>query len=283
LRSKNSNKKSGSQSQGKLSFYFRRVILFSLTGILTGVIVMTAYHVAKAFYVRDIQVSGCNRLDRSDIEGILNVKGEPLLNLHLRDIETKLRRSAWIKKASLRWLLPGTLVIHIEEAAPKALLSYGGEMFLVNEEGNIMEKLDEQATPFLPVIRDIDPRYKKVMSEAMRLVDALTAKNIIAERQYVEIGLEPFGFTTNIDGEFIKVGYGQYGEKFDRWADLEPELKKRGVPIQYVDLRFKDSVIVKPVKEEKEKQEKQGKQKSADVKKGANKNSSVNKKEKKIS
>jgi len=254
LRLKN-KRKPASQGQGRLALYLRRVIVYSSVGLIAVGVLTGAYHVAKAFYVRDIRVSGCNRLDKSDVQDMLDIKGEPLLNLHLKDIETKLMRNAWIKNVSLRWLLPGTIMVHIEEAAPKALLSYRGEMFLVNEEGNIMEELEEQSTPFLPVINGIDPRYKKVMSEAMKLVEALNAKNIIAERQYVEVGLESFGLTANIDGEFIKVGYGEYGEKFEKWAELEPELKRRGVPIQYIDLRFKDSVVVKPAEEGKEKEE----------------------------
>jgi cell division septal protein FtsQ len=42
------------------------------------------------------------------------------------------------------------------------------------------------------------------------------------------------------------VGYGNYSKKFDRWIELEPELRKKEMSILYVDLRFKDSVIVKP-------------------------------------
>jgi len=253
LRSKNNRKKPASQRQGKLAFYLKRIAVFSSIGILSAGILTGAYFLVKAFYVRDFQVSGNKHLDKRDIESMLNIRREPLLDLRLKEIETKLKRSAWIRNVSLRWLLPGTLVINVEEASPRALLSYGGEMFLVNEEGNIMEALEEQATPFLPVLKGIDPRYKKVMSEAMRLVEALTAKNAVADRQYVEIGLESYGLTANIDGEFIMVGYGQYLEKFDRWVELEPELQKRGVPIQYIDLRFKDSVIVKPVTAEKDK------------------------------
>jgi len=223
-------------------------IIVSSAAVVTG-----AYLLAQAFYVRDIQVSGNNHLDKRDIEDILDIRREPLLDLDLKTLDAKLRSNAWIKKASLRWQLPGTLVINIEESAPKALLSFGTGTFLVNEDGNIMERLQDAATPFLPVIKGIDPAYKKNISEAMKLVDALSAKNILADRQSVEIGLESYGLFVNIDGEFIMVGYGRYPEKFDRWMELEPELRKRGVPIQYVDLRFKDSVVVKPVKPEKEK------------------------------
>ncbi|MBI5739948.1 MAG: FtsQ-type POTRA domain-containing protein [Nitrospirae bacterium] len=253
MRSRNSRRKPASQRQGKAAIYFRRTIFFSAIGVLAAGIVAGTWFLATAFYVRDIRVSGNNHLDKRDIEELLNIRREPLLNISLKEIDTRLRRNAWIKNASLRWLLPGTLVMNIEEASPKALLSYEGEMFLVNEGGGIMEALGGQAVPFLPVLKDIDPRYKKVMTEAMKLVEALTVKNIIADKQSVEIGIETYGLTANIDGEFIMVGYGQYAEKFDRWLELEPELEKRGVPVQYIDLRFKDSVIVKPVRMEKEK------------------------------
>ena len=113
-----------------------------------------------------------------------------------------------------------------------------------------MDELQGTVTPFLPVIKGIDPRYKQNMSEAMKLVAALAEKNIIADRQFLEIGIDSYGLNANIDGEFIKVGYGQYSEKFEKWMELEPELKKRGIPIQYVDLRFKESVIVKPLETE---------------------------------
>ena len=253
MRSKNNKRKSATRREGKLAFYVRRITVFSLIGILAVSVVAGTYFLAQAFYVRDIQISGNNHLNKREVEDILNIRREPLLNLHLKDIEEKLKHNAWIKKASLRWQLPGTLIINIEEAVPKALLNFGGETFLVNEDGSVMDKLQNAVTPFLPVLKGIDPRYKKDMSEAMKLVSALAAKNIISDKQFLEIEMDSYGLNVNIDGEFIKVGYGQYSEKFEKWMELEPELKKRGIPIQYVDLRFKDSVIVKPLKPEKDK------------------------------
>lgn len=251
MASKNNKRKSPSRRAGKFAVFLKKAALISAVTISVVAASLGLYTAAKAFYVRDIEVSGNRHLERSDIEGILKIRREPLLNLRLREIDAKLRANAWIKNTSLRWQLPGTLVVQIEEMTPKALLEYGGVTFLVNEEGNVMERLEDHAIPFLPVIREIDPRYKKVMTEAMEMVRALNEKNILSDRQVVEIGLDSYGLNMNIDGEFIKVGYGQYGEKFERWLELEPELRKRGVEFQYVDLRFKDSVIVKPLEEEK--------------------------------
>lgn len=250
MRSKNNKRKPAARREGKLSFYIRRITIFSLAGLISVSAFAGTYFLLRAFYVRDIQVSGNTHLNRRDIEDLLHIQREPLLNLHIKELEEKLKRNAWIRKASLRWQLPGTLVIKIEEAVPKALLSFGDKTFLINDEGNVMDELQGTVTPFLPVIKGIDPRYKQNMSEAMKLVAALAEKNIIADRQFLEIGIDSYGLNANIDGEFIKVGYGQYSEKFEKWMELEPELKKRGIPIQYVDLRFKESVIVKPLETE---------------------------------
>ena len=95
------------------------------------------------------------------------------------------------------------------------------------------------------------PKNKKDISEALKLIASLSEKNILSSRESIEIGTETYGLSVNMDGEFMKVGYGDYSEKFDRWIELEPEIRKRGVLIKYIDLRFKDSVIVKPIKKKK--------------------------------
>ena len=81
----------------------------------------------------------------------------------------------------------------------------------------------------------------------MKLITALSEKNVLSSRESIEIGTGSYGLFISMDGEFIKVGYGDYSEKFERWLEIEPEIRKRGVPIKYIDLRFKDSVIVKPM------------------------------------
>jgi cell division septal protein FtsQ len=153
----------------------------------------------------------------------------------------------------LKKQLPGTLLINIEEAVPKALLRIKRKLYLIDSEGRILERIKGDSMLFLPVIKDIRPKNEKGISEALKLVDVLMKRDIFADRESVEIGLETYGLTMKIDGEFIKVGYGNYSEKYDMWLELEPEIRKKSVPIKYVDLRFKDSVIVKPLKRAKKK------------------------------
>jgi len=200
------------------------------------------------FRINDIQVTGNYHLEMQDVISSSKIeKGEPLLKISLRDIKDRLEQNAWIKSVSLKKQLPGTVLIKIKEAEPMALLSLKKRLYLMDGDGELLERLKGDGVPFLPVIKNINPKKKKDMKEALKLVSTLNDKNIIANRESIEIGVETYGLKINMDGELIKVGYGEYSAKIDRWMELEPEIRKRGLPIKYVDLRFKDSVIVKPL------------------------------------
>ncbi len=253
MRLRNKKRKSVYRRGEKLTIFFKMGTLFFLFVVLIAVVVLGVKLVTQKFRVREIVISGTYHLEKDDIINTADVRdGEPLLKIHLRDISERLKQNVWIKKVVLKKQFPVTLLIKIEEAVPKALLSIKKQLYLVDENGKILERIRGEGTLFLPVIKDINLENKQGISEALKLVEVLLEKNVFANKESVEIGLESYGLTMDIDGEFIKVGYGKYSEKFDRWVELEPEIRKRGVPIKYVDLRFKDSVIVKPLKTIKE-------------------------------
>lgn len=251
MHSKNNrnNKKRFAYRHGeKMIIFLRRGIIFlSIVGFIL-IIVLGIKISAVTFYIRDIQVSGNYHLTKEDVIKSTNIeKGTNLLKLHSGDIDKELKSNPWIKKVSLRRQFPTALMIRIEEAVPKALLSLNDKMFLVDEDGNILEEIRDKGTPFLPVISGIDPvRDRRGFLEAMKLIEALINKGVVVNKESVEIGLEPYGLVMKIDGETLKIGYEGYSEKLKKWVELEPEIKKRGIAIMYVDLRFKD-VIIKPV------------------------------------
>jgi len=255
MRSKSKKKKKAAFRKGeKLTLFFKRGTLVMLVIVFVALSVLGVKWLTQKLYIREIVVTGNYHLDEQDIIKSASISsGAPLLDIAFKDIDAKLRENAWIKQVVMRKQFPGTLLINIEEAVPRALLSLKKRMYLLDEDGEILERIEDKATPFLPVIKDINPKNKKGISEAIKLINALSEKNTLANRESIEIGLESYGLTMNIDGEFIKVGYGNYSKKFDRWIELEPEIRRREVPIKYVDLRFKDSVIVKPLKTEKRK------------------------------
>ncbi len=232
----------------KAVIFFKRGTIVLLVAVIISASVLGVKALTYQFRVNDIQIIGNYHLEKEDIISSSNIeKGEPLLKISLREIENRLEQNAWIKRASIRKQLPGTFLIKIEEAEPMALLSLKKRLYLMDGDGELLERLKGDGVPFLPVIKNINPKKKKDMAEALKLVGALNDRNIIADRETIEIGVESYGLKMNMDGELIKIGYGDYSAKFDRWMALEPEIRKKGLPIKYVDLRFKDSVIVKPL------------------------------------
>ena len=236
----------------KLTIYLKRGTLVLLAVVVIAALVLGAKLLARQFNVKEIIVSGNYHLDEDDIVKSMNIKkGKPLLDIRSADINERLRENPWIKRVALKKQFPGTLLIKVEEAAPSALLSIKKKLYIIDDDGNILERIKGESIPFLPVIKGISPKNKKDINEALKLIASLSEKNILSSMESIEIGTESYGLFINMDGEFIKVGYGDYSEKFDRWIELEPEIRKRGVPIKYIDLRFKDSVIVKPMEKKR--------------------------------
>jgi len=232
----------------KAAIFFKRGTIVLLAVVIVAASVLGVQALTYQFRINDIQVTGNYQLEMQDVISSSKIeKGEPLLKISLREIEDRLEQNAWIKSVSLKKQLPGTLLIKIKEAEPMALLSLKKRLYLMDGDGELLERLKGDGVPFLPVIKNINPKNKEDMKEALKLVSTLNDKNIIANRESIEIGVETYGLKMNMDGELIKVGYGDYSAKIDRWMELEPEIRKRGLPIKYVDLRFKDSVIVKPL------------------------------------
>jgi cell division protein FtsQ len=198
-------------------------------------------------------VYGNNYIEESVIkDSVFIQEGENLFKLSFPELESRIRHLAWVKKVSLRKQFPHTLVIYVEETAPKALLRFNKRLFLVASDGKLLEEIQEKSTSFLPVIVGINPvKDKGGILEALKLIDALDRKSILSGKESIEITLKPFGLMVNMDGEAVKVGYGKYNEKIDRWKNLEAEIRRRNIMIDYVDLRFMDKVIVKPLKKSK--------------------------------
>lgn len=250
MRSKNNKKKRSAYRRGeKVVIFLRRgiIALSVVTLVLTGILVVRLS--ARAFHTGNVIISGNYYLEEDEIMRGLGIKeGDGLTGISFKDLGKRLKKHPWIKEVSLRRQFPDTLMLRIKEAVPKALLSLNGRMFLIDDDGRILEEIRDRSTPFLPVIKGVSPaRDRKGLMEALKLVDALAEDDILSAMDSIEINLKPYGLAMVVDGKIIKVGYGGYSVKLARWMEIEEELRRRGVAISYIDLRFKD-VIVKPKK-----------------------------------
>jgi len=242
------NRKSSRQAKVRMRHL---VVLLVLTG--AGIFLSVAIHKAacRLFPVREIVFSGNSHISDAELKSLANIRsGEGLLGISSKGIAERLSQCAWIRSASVRKEFPDKLLVRVHEATPFAILDKKGQTFLIDERGVILEKITADAVPFLPIIIADPVRMPDAFAEALRLAGVLKDKKSATERGRVEVianGKGPEDLAVVIDSVVIKVGQGDYEQKLDRLFSLEDEIKKRAITVDYVDLRFANRVVVKPI------------------------------------
>jgi cell division protein FtsQ len=218
---------------------------------LGGVVYFFAPAVSSAFNMKTVELAGNEHLTDDELKHIGGLKGdESLLTMSSRKVYEKLKESPWIQTASVRKEYPSKILISIRETEPFALLDMKGKMFIVDDRGRMLEELKDNSVPFLPVIMSDPYNEKEAFREAVNLAKVIKNMGVLHKKQRIEIiAHQPNEVAANLDGVHVKVGSGEHEDKLTRLSEIEEEIKKRHIPVAYIDLRFAKKAIVKPVNE----------------------------------
>lgn len=210
-----------------------------------------ALSLRSAFSLQRIVFTGNEHLGDEELKTLSGLKpGDNVLTLSGAGVYSKMMGSAWLRSVSVRKELPDGIHILMKEAEPFALLDLKGRLFLLDEKGKMLEELKDSKVPFLPVISGDPFSDREAFAESMTLVRAIKKTGFLSRRDHIEIiARKRDELAMNADGTVIKIGSGEYEEKLGRLTELEEEIKRRHIPVDYVDLRFASKVIVKPVNE----------------------------------
>jgi cell division protein FtsQ len=222
-----------------------------LVSALATVAYISYVKIMSSFTVKKIIFTGNKHLTIDELRALagIHVK-ESLIALSGKSVSQRLLKSPWIRSASVSKVFPDTLTIAICEVVPFALLDVNGHIFLSDDKGNLLEELKDNTIPFLPIITGDPFKEKEGFSEALTLAKTMIDMGFSSERDQIEIVLsKPQELTSVIDGTVVKIGVGEYREKLERLLELQEEIQRRRIPVDYIDLRFANRVVVKPIKE----------------------------------
>ena len=207
--------------------------------------------VRSAFIVNRVVFTGNVHLPDEDLRNLAGLKGgENLLALSGWGIFRKISASPWVSYVAVRKEFPDKLHVLVKETEPFALLDMKGRLFIVDEKGRMLEELRESSMPFLPIINGDPYQEKEAFSEAINLVRAIKDTGLLSRKNHIEVIAHKMQeVALNLDGTVVKIGSGEYADKLSRLIELENEIKARRIPVDYIDLRFANRVIVKPVNE----------------------------------
>jgi len=249
------NKQGAGQKTKKRRGLFK---LFAVVLLITGAYFGAKYAVDIArknlFPVKEIVFSGNKHIPENELKAIMGLNGnEGLLALSSKDLEKKLLKSPWIKAVSFRKDFPHRFIIRIEESRPYALLEMNGRTFFIDDKGHVLEELKGESIPFLPIISGDPFKNSSIFPEVLNLVRVMKDQGFTTVKDRIEViiphGSGPEDISMQVDGTLVKVGPGEYEEKLQRLLELEDEIMRRGIPVDYIDLRFANKVVVKPVNE----------------------------------
>lgn len=246
------NQRTAAKPAGPFSSAARYIVFAIVPAVLLVGGVYAAGRAVHAFFrIERIVLTGNEHLADDEVRAIAGLKGkESLFGVRADVIRQKLTASPWIRAVAVRKEYPGELHLRIREAQPFALLDMKGKLFIIDDEGRMLEELKSDTIPFLPVIAGNPYQAKEAYAEAVRLTRSIRKTGSLGNRERIEIvAKSPQELSAIVDGVLVKIGEGQYEEKLERLAEIEDEVRRRNICIDYIDLRFARQVVVKPVNE----------------------------------
>ena len=215
---------------------------------------------AHTLQVQDIRIRGNQHLAKGEVLAILEgLRGEHILATDLNEWRQRLMGSPWIEYAALRRLLPSTVEIVIRERRPLALARMAGTLFLIDDEGLVIDEYGPNYAQLdLPIVDGltsgpptngptIDPARAYL---AGRVISALGPRPDLLQRVSQLDVTNPHDAVLLLDQDpaFIHVGEDEFLERLQSYLDLSEALRARIPDIEYADLRFADRVYVRPAR-----------------------------------
>ena len=213
---------------------------------------------APVLRIDRIVVRGNERLSMGEVQALVgSFRGESILLADLDAGRQKLITSPWVGDAALRRVLPSTIEVVVSERSPVGLGRLGGQLYLMDRRGTIIDEYGPQfAALDLPIIDGLwaAPRgARPVVDEARadlaaRLIEEVSARAELAQRiSQIDVrDGDDAVIMLSGDSAAIHLGNQQFLERLESYIELAPALYAHVPEIDYVDLRFDAHVYVRP-------------------------------------
>jgi cell division septal protein FtsQ len=205
--------------------------------------------------IRDVQVACPNEKVKDHVLGMTrNMTWGNIFLLDISKVQKTLESYAWVKDVQVRKTFPASLKIDIAARTPAALIEKE-TIYLIDEEGIALEQADLSSYPSLPLLLD-EGHFSQDSQEKLRLTSECLKglspddKNRVESLDLSDMGdviLRFRGSPTK-----IKLGADQFAQNLDYYQKNITRWENENGGLEYVDLRFPDRVIFKPLKNQPE-------------------------------
>jgi cell division protein FtsQ len=210
----------------------------------------------------DIQLTGNQFVSREDVANALGLPvhagsgpGLKALRLSLEAQRKQVETIAWVRSAALTRVMPNRLVVRVTERTPVAYANVGGHVSLVDSEGVLLDKPESALFDF-PVITGLDPNAGSEQCRARialyqdfvrQLGDEIAHSGwIVSEADLSDSDDVKALLVQGRENLQVHFGRENFVQHYHTFLALLPELRKSAVPLDSVDLRYRNQVVVNP-------------------------------------
>ena len=200
------------------------------------------------FRVRDIVVEGRSLTPEPKLRAALGVaKGSKLLGFSLETARARIEGLTWVQHATVERRLPGTIVVRLTERRPFAVWQSGDKFVLIDRSGQVVADSDpvKDATAFseLPlVVGPGAPQYAAALLDQLAAQPSLRARVVAV----IRVGERRWNLLLN-SGMDVLLPEGAEAPAMARLAELQTAQALLDRPLQTVDLRLPDRLVVRPL------------------------------------
>ena len=173
--------------------------------------------------------------------------------MNLYEIEHMATLDPWVRAASVKRVLPGTIRVRVIERRPAAVALIEGVAHLVDREGYVIG-LTGTGADDLPVITGLRGLDGRALAAALRrgvaMIERLSVRAPLFAERLSELDVsEPAHVTVRTigGGPRLLLDPEMIERNVTRWLDLGRAISHRTGALEYVDLRWSQRIVVKPL------------------------------------
>ena len=210
----------------------------------------------------DVQVTGNQFVSREEVANALGLPlhagsgpGSNVFRLSLQAKRKQAKSIAWVRDAALMRILPNRLVVHVFERTPVAFTNAGGHVSLVDGDGVLLDRPENASFDFpvitgLDAVANLDERRARValyQDFIRQLGEEISHSGwIISEASLADADDVKALLVQGRETLQVHFGHENFLEHFHTFLALLPELRRSNAPLDSVDLRYRNQVVVNP-------------------------------------
>jgi cell division protein FtsQ len=212
----------------------------SVSGLRAGLGSVTG---AFGMRISHIEIEGRANTPEPLLRAALGVRpGEPILAFSPAAARQRIEQLSWVEHATVARLLPGTVLVKLQERRPFAIWQHLGKFVLIDRQGLTVADQDVANFSQLPLVVGLGaPEAAAALLEALAARPALQARVVAA----VRVGQRRWNLRLN-SGADVLLPEKDQDAALDRLMQLEDAHKLLDRPIQVVDMRLPDRLVLRP-------------------------------------